>query len=338
MRRGSIPALAGLGIVFAAIATALAIFPPWLPDAASREAGRIHFVFWFTVGICIFVFAIVFAALTYAVIKFRAAPDDESDGPPTHGHTGLEIGWTVIPTVLVTAIGVVSAVVLARNDHQARGTLPINVTAQQFAWGFQYPTAHNLASGVLRVPVNTSIELTFTSKDVIHSFWVPEWSQKQDTPPGIHPTLHITPDKVGRFDVICTELCGLGHAVMRTYAIVMSKPAFDRWLKGQTAATTSPNTAVSGAAVFKNNQCGACHTLAAAGASATTGPDLDKLPQYAQKAGQPLEQFISTSITDPSAYVEKGFPDNVMPHTFKDLPKSQLDSLVQYLIQSSKKG
>ena len=338
MRRGSVLALVGLGIVFGAIATIVAIVPPWLPADASREAGRIHFVFWFTVGICILVFAVVFAALGYAIVKFRAAPDDDSDGPPTHGHTGLEILWTVIPTILVTAIGVVSAVVLAQNDNQPKGTLPISVTAQQFAWSFSYPTAHNMTTGILRVPVGQSIELTFTSKDVIHSFWVPEWSQKQDTVPGIHPTLHITPDKVGTFDIICTELCGLGHAVMRTTAIVMPKAAFRHWLHGQAAATTSPNSSTSGAAVFKNNQCGACHKLTAAGTSATTGPDLDKLPQYAQQANQPLESFVSSSITDPSAYVQPGFPDNVMPHTFKSLPKAQLDALVQYLIQSSKKG
>jgi cytochrome c oxidase subunit 2 len=236
------------------------------------------------------------------------------------------------------AIGIVSAVVLAKDDHQPKGTMPINVTAQQFAWSFSYPSAHNLTTGILRVPVDQSIELTFTSKDVIHSFWVPEWSQKQDTVPGIHPTLHITPDKVGTFDVICTELCGLGHATMRTTAIVMSRAAFNKWLQGQSAATTSPNTQISGAAVFKNNQCGACHTLSAASASGKVGPDLDKLPQWATEAKQPLQTFVSDSITDPSKYVQPGFPDNVMPHTYKALPKSQLDALVQFLIQSSKKG
>jgi mono/diheme cytochrome c family protein len=90
--------------------------------------------------------------------------------------------------------------------------------------------------------------------------------------------------------------------------------------------------------VFKNNQCGACHTLSAAGASGKVGPDLDKLPQWATEAKQPLQTFVSDSITDPSKYVQPGFPDNVMPHTYKALPKSQLDALVQFLIQSSKKG
>jgi cytochrome c oxidase subunit II len=338
MRRGSVLALLGLGLLAGGIAAAVAVLLPWLPTPASREAGRIDFVFWFVTIICIVIFAVVAAGILYAVVRFRAAPDDDSDGPPTHGHTGLEIAWTLIPTLLVVAIGVVSAIVLAKNDALAKDTLRVNVTAQQFAWSFQYPDGRNLTSGTLRVPVNRSLLLTFTSKDVIHSFWVPEWGQKQDTVPGIHPTLHITPDRLGRYPVICTELCGLGHATMRTEAIVMTQAAFDKWLKGQTKATSSPNPSVSGAAVFKNNGCGACHTLTAAGATGKVGPDLDKLTESAQQANQPLEQFVDTSITDPNAYVAPGYPKNVMPQTFKSLPKDQLGALVQYLIQSSKKG
>jgi cytochrome c oxidase subunit 2 len=337
MRRGSIFGLLGIGLVAGAIATAVAIFLPWLPPDASRERGRIDFVFWFVVGICILIFAIVVAVLLYSIINFRAAPDDDSDGPPIHGHTGLEIVWTLIPTVLVTAIGIVSAIVLSQNDAQGKNVFRVNVTAQQFAWSFTYPEAGNLTTGTLRLPVNRSIELSFRALDVIHSFWVPEFGQKQDTVPGLHTHLHITPDKVGTYPVICTELCGLGHATMRTTAIVMTQTAFNTWLHSQTTATTSPNPSVSGAAVFKNNPCGSCHTLAAAGATAKVGPDLDKLPQWAAEAKQPLEQFIRTSITDPNAYIQPGYPKNVMP-PFASLPKAQLDALVQYLIQSSKKG
>jgi len=338
VRRSQILTLVGLGTLAGGIAAAVAVLLPWLPQPASREAGRIDFVFWFVTIICIVIFAIVIAALLYSVVKFRAAPDDDSDGPPTHGHTGLEIIWTLIPTLLVTAIGIVSAIVLAKDDRVRKNVLHVNVTAQQFAWSFTYPSGKNLTAGILHVPINRSLLLTFTSKDVIHSFWVPEWGQKQDTVPGIHPTLHITPDRLGRFPVICTELCGLGHATMRTWAVVMTQAAFAKWLKGQSAATSSPNTAVSGKAVFANNGCGACHALAAAGATAKVGPDLDKLPQWATQAKQPLESFVQTSITDPNAYVQPGYPKNVMPMTFKSLPKDQLDALVQYLIQSSKKG
>jgi cytochrome c oxidase subunit II len=337
MRRGPILALLGIGTLAGGIAAAVALLVPWLPPVASTQRARMDDVFWFVVVICIVIFAIVVAAIVYSVLRFRAAPDDDSDGPPIHGHTGLEIVWTLIPTVLVTAIGIFSAIVLARNDAQGSNPLRINVTAQQFAWSFTYPEAKNLTTGTLRLPVNRSVLLTFTSKDVIHSFWVAEFGQKQDTVPGLRPTLHITPNKVGTYPVICTELCGLGHSVMRSTAVVMERAAFAKWLKSQTAATSSPSPTVSGAAVFKNNPCGSCHTLTAAGSTGTIGPDLDKLPQYAQEAGQPLEQFVRTSIVDPNAYVQKGFHPNIMP-PFDNLPKAQLDALVQYLIQSSKKG
>jgi cytochrome c oxidase subunit II len=337
MRRGSILSLIGLGIVAGGIATAVALLITWLPPVASKERARIDDVFWFTTIICIAIFALVAAVLLYSVVKFRAAPDDDSDGPPVHGHTGLEIVWTLIPTLLVTAIGIYSAVVLSQNDKLGKNVFNVDVTAQQFAWSFSYPEAHNLTTGVLRLPVNRSVELHLKALDVIHSFWVPEFGQKQDTVPGLGTSLHITPDKVGTYDIICTELCGLGHATMRSQVIVMTDAAFDKWLKSQTKATTSPNTSVSGAAVFKNQPCGSCHTLTAAASKGTVGPDLDKLQQYATQAKQPLESFIRTSITDPNAYTQPGYPKNVMP-PFASLPKDQLDALVQYLIQSSKKG
>jgi cytochrome c oxidase subunit 2 len=229
VRRGSIVQLIVIGVLAGGVATLVALLFNWLPDATSREAGRIHFVFWFVTGICIFIFSIVAAVSVYAVWKFRAKPDDDSDGPPIHGHTGLEITWTAVPTLLVTAIAIVSAIVLAKDDAEGSNPLRVDVTAQQFFWSYSYPGFGNKRSSVLRLPVNRSVVLHLTSKDVIHSFWVPEFSQKQDVVPGIHPTLHITPDRVGTYPVICTELCGLGHALMRSRVIVMQPAAFEKW-------------------------------------------------------------------------------------------------------------
>jgi cytochrome c oxidase subunit II len=337
MRRGSIASLIGIGVVAGGIAAAVAVALPWLPTPASREAGRIDFIFWFVVIICIVIFSLVAAVILYAVLHFRAAPDDDSDGPPIHGHTGLEIVWTLVPTLLVTSIGIASAIVLSKDDALGKNVLRVNVTAQQFVWSFSYPDAKNLTSATLMLPKGRSVLLTFTAKDVIHSFWVPEFGQKQDTVPGIHPTLHITPDRLGTFDVICTELCGLGHATMRSTAIVMTPAAFDKWIHGQTKAISSANAAQAGATVFKNNGCGACHTLQAAGSSAKVGPDLDKLVAYAKQANQPLEAFVRESIVKPNAYIQPGYPKNVMPQTFgQALSKQQLDALVQYLIHPSK--
>jgi len=229
VRRGSIFQLIVIGVLAGGVATLVALLFNWLPDATSREAGRIHFVFWFVTGICIFIFSIVAAVSVYAVWKFRAKPDDDSDGPPIHGHTGLEITWTAVPTLLVTAIAIVSAIVLAKDDAEGSNPLRVDVTAQQFFWSYSYPGFGNKRSSVLRLPANRSVVLHLTSKDVIHSFWVPEFSQKQDVVPGIHPTLHITPDRVGIYPVICTELCGLGHALMRSRVIVMQPTAFEKW-------------------------------------------------------------------------------------------------------------
>jgi len=229
VRRGSIVQLIMIGVLAGAVASAFALIPGWLPEPASREAGRIDFVFWFVTGICIFVFSVVAAVTIFAIWKFRAKPADDSDGPPIHGHTGLEIVWTAVPTLLVTAIAVVSAIVLAKDDAQGADPLRVNVTSQQFFWSYSYPEFNNKQSAILRLPVDRSVVLKLTTKDVIHSFWVPEFRQKQDVVPGIHPTLHITPTKAGTYPVICTELCGLGHALMRSRVIVMEPGAFQKW-------------------------------------------------------------------------------------------------------------
>jgi cytochrome c oxidase subunit 2 len=220
-------------LLAAAAATAVAIFIDWLPAADSKEAERIDLVFWVVVAICIGVFAVVAAITIYSVVKFRVRPDDDSDGPPVHGHTGLEIVWTAIPTILVVVIGLLSAVALAENGHLKSNRLEVDVTARQFAWSFKYPQYGGFESNELRLVEGRQVRLSLKALDVIHSFWVPEFRQKQDAVPGITTTLPITPTKTGRFALICTELCGLGHALMRAPVIVMTPTAFDRWARAK---------------------------------------------------------------------------------------------------------
>jgi len=329
VRRGSVFQLVGLGIVAAAITTLVAVLVPWLPEDASRESGRIHFVYWFTTGIAIAVFSVVVAVLAYSVLKFRARPDDDSDGPPTHGHTTLEIVWTAVPAILVTAISIVSAVVLAQNGHAGPNPLRIQVKAQQFAWSFTYPNGKSY--GYLTLPKGRSAKLDITSQDVIHSFWVPEFSQKQDAVPGQHNMIVVTPTRLGTFPVICTELCGLGHALMRSHADVVTPAQFATFMKN--GGTKGP----AGLAVFQQNGCGSCHTFKPANATGTIGPDLDKLAQYAKQANRgSLAQFTKESIVSPSAYIQPGYSD-LMPHTFgTQIPANQLTQLVQYLDQGAK--
>jgi cytochrome c oxidase subunit 2 len=316
----------------------VAVLVPWLPTPASREAGRIYFVYWFATVISLFIFAVVAAIVTYAIINFRAKPGDMSDGPPVHGNTKIEIIWTVIPAVLVTAISVVSAIVLSENSNAGTNPLVVKVFAQQFAWEFQYPNGKT--SPVLRLELNRATKLQITSKDVVHSFWVAEFAQKQDAVPGQWNNLVITPDRAGRFAVICTELCGLGHSLMRSWTYVMEPAAFDSWYK---ATATPPHPAggagpSAGATIFTQNGCGACHTFTPIPAArGTIGPSLDNLTASAQKAGQPLLAYIKQSIVDPNAYITPGYTAGLMPTSFgTTMSATEINVLVQYLAANTK--
>jgi cytochrome c oxidase subunit 2 len=330
VRRGSIVRISIYGVLAGILASAVAVLVPWLPTSASEEMDRIEFTFWFTTVICIAVFAVVAAAIVYSVLKFRVQPEDESDGPPIHGHTGLEIVWTAIPAVLVTAISVVSAIVLAKNDDAGPNPLRIAVTAQQFAWKFEYPGESKVTSGQLVLPVDEPVKLTLHSLDVIHSFWVPEFGQKSDAVPGIETTLVITPNRTGEFALMCTELCGLGHATMRAHVRVVKRADYDKFLTDASAgAGKNP-----GETVFTTAGCGACHAFTPAGTDAEVGPSLDAIKA---PGGTPLEDFVRESIVDPNAVVTDGYQPDVMPATFdKTLSDEQLDALVQYLVDGQK--
>jgi cytochrome c oxidase subunit 2 len=252
VRAGSLIRVLLVALLLAAAATAVAIFIPWLPDQASKEGERIDFVFWFVTAICIAIFSVVASLSVYSLVKFRAKPDDDSDGPPIHGHTGIEITWTVIPLILVLAMIVVSSVALAQNDREPKNAMRVEILGQQFAWTVAYPppgAAEDMdgficfqgareslqidrrckSSPDLVLPLDRPVRLHLTAREVIHSFWVPEFRQKQDAVPGLKTEITVTPTKLGNFPFMCTELCGLGHALMRTRAIVMSQSEFATW-------------------------------------------------------------------------------------------------------------
>ena len=337
MRRGAILQLVLLSAVIGAAVTAVAIFIGWLPEQASKERERIDFVFWFTTAICIAIFALVASVMLYCVWKFRARPDDDSDGAPIHGHTGLEIAWTAVPTILVTGIAIVSTVALAQNERPTGDPLRVEVTARQFAWSFKYPEHGDLTTTILRLPVDRSVELRIRALDVIHSFFVPEFGQKQDALTSDETKLIITPTKVGQYPIICSELCGLGHAFMRSRVEVLPPSAFEAWVSEQRRALEG-SSEQAGKAVFTENGCGGCHTFEPAGTKAEVGPSLDELSAQARGADQPLEEFVRESIVEPDAYVEQGFSKELMPETYDQLPDEQLDALVQYLVQGSEGG
>ena len=324
-----------VGVAVGAALAIVAVFIPWLPDAASEQADIIDSVYWFVTIICVVVFAVVAGVSGYAVYKFRAPPGDMDDGSPIHGHTGLEITWTLIPTILVTGIAVYSGVALAQSEELPPDHRIVEVTSEQFAWTFTYPGIEveggkPLTTGELVVPIDQTIRFEITSKDVIHSFWVPEWRMKQDAVQGIVTETTVKPTELGTFPVVCTELCGLGHALMRSQARVLSPGDFEAWVEEQKRLALEGGS-VQGKELF-TQQCGSCHVLADAGTLGEVGPNLDEALQRADA------DFIMESIVNPSAEIVEGYQD-AMPANFGELfTDPQLDGLVEYLLEATGGG
>jgi cytochrome c oxidase subunit 2 len=233
--RKGIVQLAAIGVGIGVVLTLVAVLFQWLPTSASEEFDRIQALYWFATIISIPIFSLVTAVVLYAVWKWRVPEDDDADGPPIHGHTGLEILWTAVPAVLVVAIGIFSAVVLAQNGEAGENPLEVEALGQQFAWKFTYSDYDDLTSGELVLPLGQEVRFTMRSVDVIHSFWVPNFGQKMDAVPGITTEILVTPDRLGEFTVVCTELCGLGHATMRAKARVVEQAEFDAWVEERQA-------------------------------------------------------------------------------------------------------
>ena len=188
------------------------------------------------------------------------------------------------------------------------------------------------------LPVDRGIEFEMESADVIHSLWIPEMGQKQDVVPGVTQRIVITPTRTGSFTLICTELCGLGHATMRAPVRVLEQEAFAQWLEQQSAerrtvrAGGAAGAQERGAEVFATAGCGGCHALAKAGTDAEIGPPLDDLAAAAQEAGVPVAEFVRSSIVDPDAVIAPDYQPGVMPKDFgESLTPDELDALVGYL-------
>jgi len=234
VRKGTVQ-LVAIAVVIGVLVTLVAVLFQWLPTSASEEFDRIQDIYWFATIISIGIFSLVAAVVVYSVWKWRVPVDDDADGPPIHGHTGLEIVWTAVPAILVIAIGIASAVVLSENGQAGERPLEVEAVGQQFTWKFVYSDYDDVTSGELVLPVGREARFTMRSVDVIHSFWVPNFGQKQDAVPGIETTILVTPKRTGEFAVICAELCGLGHATMRAKARVVTQSEFDAWVKEQAA-------------------------------------------------------------------------------------------------------
>ncbi|MFM8942247.1 MAG: cytochrome c oxidase subunit II [Acidimicrobiaceae bacterium] len=227
---------------------------------------------------------IVAVAVIYTIIKYR----DRGQPIPeqTHGKPALEITLTVIPALILAVVSVFTFGVIFKLAKTDDTEMIINVTGQQWWWEYDYPVQNEfgitqpiITSGQLVMPVGTKVLLRETSRDVIHSYWIPALNGKRDAVPGRIHTLRLEADKPGIYAGQCTEFCGLSHANMRMEAVALSKEDFAKWVANQQAPYVAPakdTLAKQGEEVFLN-QCVRCHQVngltRADGTPAIAAPD-----------------------------------------------------------------
>ena len=229
-----------IGAIASAIGVVLVLLIDWFPVGASSGAADVDLLYDVTLIIAIPIFVLVMAVAIYSVVRFRARPGDTRDGAPIHGNARLEVVWVAIPTIIVTALAAYSWIILDEIEAREPNTLEVSVRAQQFAWTFQYPQAGARAidSEELVLPEGRPVNFNIDAIDVIHSFWVPAFRIKQDAVPGIKTETRTVPTRPGRYDIVCTELCGAGHATMRQDVRVVPPGEFDRWLAAKRGGTS----------------------------------------------------------------------------------------------------
>jgi cytochrome c oxidase subunit 2 len=228
--------MAVIGVVATAVGIVIALSIHWFPTDASTQAHNVRTLYDVLLIVSVPIFVLVITVVGFSVWNFRMRPgEEEKDGPPIHGNTRLEVVWTALPAILIVGLCAYSYSVLHSNESNKPGAMVVNVTARQFAFEFSYRNASGqpVVSPELYLPANQPVVFHLRSLDVIHSFFVPEFSVKLDAVPGIVTTLRVTPTRAGHYPVECTELCGAGHSLMRAGAYIISPTAFKTWLAHQ---------------------------------------------------------------------------------------------------------
>src|SRR3954470_24221011 len=285
----------GVGLVASVLGVAAGLLIDWFPPASSTQADKIDTLWDVLIIASVPVFVLVTTVIGFSVLNFRMRPGEEDlEGPPIHGNTRLEVIWTAIPATLIVGL-VVYAYVVLRDIEKAPAFAAgqkervVKVFGEQFAWTFEYNEGgKKFRTTELDLPAGQSVKFQIQSKDVIHDFWVPDFRMKIDAVPGITTSYRVTPkkDSIGVHQVVCAELCGLGHAFMRSTVRVRTPQGFAAWVRrtsaaanggggqaggggqgggGQTASTDAKAIFTNGKNATGATGCGACHTLSAAG-------------------------------------------------------------------------
>jgi cytochrome c oxidase subunit 2 len=336
--------------VAAALATLLTLalsacggpFPQSTLHPTSDFSGQLNdlygTIFWWAVV----VFVVVETLLVYAVIRYRARPGRAGQAKHVHGHTVLEIAWTLAPAVILVFIAVPTIRTIFLTDGTAPpGALEIEVIGHQWWWEYRYPEYEIVTANEMHVPVGRPVALTMTSADVIHSFWIPRLGGKRDLIMGRTTRLALTPDSVGEFMGQCAEFCGPSHANMRAKAFVASPEDFDAWVELQQSVPPPVDSLADllrrGQEAFTQirepatHSCIICHRIEGVSFGAI-GPNLTHVGSRTTIAGGILPNTaggLARWLRDSPGEKPGELPGRSMPKI--DLTDEEIDALVAYL-------
>ncbi|MBI2401808.1 MAG: cytochrome c oxidase subunit II [Gemmatimonadetes bacterium] len=282
-------------------------------------------------------FVVVESLLIYVAIRYRARPGQP---PPArvHGHTLLEISWTLAPAVILIMVAVPTIQTILRTDGPApAGALEVSVIGHQWWWEYRYAESGVVTANELHVPVGRPVVLSMTSADVIHSFWAPRLGGKRDVIQGRTNRLRFTPDSVGVFLGQCAEFCGESHANMGLQVVVEDSAAFEAWIAAQQQAPLPPDSlspaAREGLEAYRrirdpaSNTCIICHAIQGV-SGGLMGPNLTHLGSRSRIAGDMIPntaEGLARWLRDPIT----AKPGSKMPNV--GLDESEIAALVAYL-------
>jgi cytochrome c oxidase subunit 2 len=296
------------------------VFDPKGPNA--QKIADLDFVYILAAAVALLVFAVV----AYVLWRFRDRKGSEAKVPKQiHGNTRLEIMWTIAPAVLLAAVAVPTVVTILDLAKKEPDALEITVIGQQWWWEYDYPSLKNPAgqvivtSGEMVIPVDTPVELSVTSRDVIHSFWIPALNGKRDAVPNRVQPLRMEASEAGEYWGQCTEFCGLSHANMRMRVIALEQADWDKWVANQLKEVAEPTdeTALRGKTTFIQ-QCARCHQIN--GLKADDGkavPIPDAASQVVPGAVPNLTHLMSRTMFAGASFALKR-PDCQNPQAYTD--------------------
>jgi cytochrome c oxidase subunit 2 len=257
------------------------------------------------------VFVLVEVGIVYLLVRFRDRGDEDDEELPdqTHGVLKLELGWTIVPTMILGVVAVGTMVTLFDLADRPEDALEVSVTGQQWWWEFGYDVdgdgeADFVTPNEMIIPADAPVNVDITSRDVIHSFWIPALNGKMDAVPGRQSPLTLEADEPGSYWGQCTEFCGLSHANMRMRVIALAPDDYDAWLDNQ--LTEADGASLTGeAAVGRDlftSQCSTCHLVDGVNDEETALAEADAL---AEENGVPVDES-TLAFNDGTALTASG--------------------------------